>query len=76
MQAVPFHTNITQGVKIGGIQSEVFYFRAVATGYVLRLNSRTLQVVPWAGTTQAVMARGGLRKQWVLCVCGCPACRH
>lgn len=45
VQAVPFLPQITQGVKIGGIPSEVFWFRAVATSYVLRLNSRTLQVL-------------------------------
>jgi hypothetical protein len=46
MQATPFLEHIIQGVKIGGIKSEVFYFQAVATAYILRLNSRTLQVMP------------------------------
>jgi hypothetical protein len=45
MQAGPLLRNIIRGVKIGGVSSEVFWFRAVATGYVLRLNSRTLQVI-------------------------------
>jgi hypothetical protein len=44
LQAAPFLDKIVQGVKIGGIPSEIFWFRAVATSYLLRLNGRTLQV--------------------------------
>ncbi|WIA15626.1 hypothetical protein OEZ85_002253 [Tetradesmus obliquus] len=44
-QAHPSLNKIIQGVKIGGIVSEMFWFRAVATSYLMRLNSRTLQVV-------------------------------
>jgi hypothetical protein len=34
LQAKPFLDKILQGVKIGGIPSEVYWFRAVATGYL------------------------------------------
>ncbi|WIA43713.1 hypothetical protein OEZ86_010141 [Tetradesmus obliquus] len=44
-QADAFVKNVIRGVKIGGIISEMFWFRAVATSYIMRLNSKTLQVV-------------------------------
>ncbi|WIA43703.1 hypothetical protein OEZ86_010133 [Tetradesmus obliquus] len=44
-QAAPFLGGILKGVLTGGIPSEMFWFRAIATAYVVRLNSRTLQVI-------------------------------
>uniref|UniRef100_A0A383VK11 Uncharacterized protein n=1 Tax=Tetradesmus obliquus TaxID=3088 RepID=A0A383VK11_TETOB len=44
-QADPFVNKFIRGMKIGGLPSEMYWFRTVATSYVMRLNSRTLQVV-------------------------------
>lgn len=54
LQADPFVNKIIRGVKIGGTVSEMFWFRAVAMSYIMRLNGRTLQVLP--DTTRSGMS--------------------
>lgn len=57
VQAVPFSGSIIKGVKIGGVMSELFWWRAQGVAYICRLNARTAQVTATACWQHGVLCK-------------------